>query len=74
MLLTPKMLYNYAVANGMQNAPIRICDGMAVSYFPDMKCLARSTSLVIDVSHIEPIEFDDLTEFEKRITYAVPPK
>lgn len=74
MLITPKMLYNYAVANGLQNAPIRICDGMAVSYFPEMKCLARSTSLVIDVSTVEPYDYDSLTDFERRITYAIPPK
>lgn len=72
MLITPKMLYNYAVANGMQNAPIRICDGMAVSYFPTMKCLGRSTSIVLDVSTIVPKEFDELTALETRVTYAVP--
>lgn len=74
MLITPKMLYNYAVANGLQNAPIRICDGMAVSYFPEMKCLGRSTSTVIDLSTIDPIEFDDLTPLEQRVTYCVPVK
>ena len=68
------MLYNYAVANGLQNAPIRICDGMAVSYFPKMECLGRSTSTVIDLSTIDPIEFDDLTPLETRVTYAVPVK
>ncbi|MBQ5609841.1 MAG: hypothetical protein IIU85_06295 [Rikenellaceae bacterium] len=74
MLITPKMLYNYAVANGLQNAPIRICDGMAVSYFPEMKCLGRSTSTVIDLSTIDPIEFDELTPLEQRVTYCVPVK
>ena len=74
MLITPKMLYNYAVANGLQNAPIRICDGMAVSYFPEMKCLGRSTSTVIDLSTIDPIEYDELTPLEQRVTYCVPVK
>ena len=68
------MLYNYAVANGLQNAPIRICDGMAVSYFPEMKCLGRSTSTVIDLSTIDPIEYDELTPLEQRVTYCVPVK
>lgn len=73
LLLTPRQLFWYAEANGLLDAPIRVCDGMAVSYFIDHKSLAKSTSLVLDVSHLDPIDFDDLTEHERRVRYFIEP-
>lgn len=72
MLITPKQLYKYAEAHDLLDAPIRVCDGMAVSYFLTHQTLARSQSLVLDVSSCDPIEYDQLTPAEQRLTYAYP--
>ena len=39
--LTPRVLYALAVDAGLADERIRICDGMAVSYFPCLRALAK---------------------------------
>lgn len=59
--LTPRILYTMAERNNLLDSPIRICDGMAVSYFPDASTVGKSINkIVIDLSTEQPIEFDDL--------------
>ena len=59
--LTPRILYQLAERNNLLDSPIRICDGMAISFFPDVTTVGRSISkIVIDLSTEKPIEFDNL--------------
>lgn len=68
--LTPRMLWEYAKMHHIEDTPIRICDGMAVSYMPDRGCLGRSPQItVIDVSTIAPVEYDDLPEIDTRVIF-----
>lgn len=56
-------LYAYAKENNLLDARIRICDGMAVSYYPCPRSLSKSRyEIVIDVSADEPIGYDELDE------------
>lgn len=42
---------------------LRICDGMAVSFYPDPSCVTPGRyELVIDVSHLPVVEYDELPE------------
>lgn len=66
--ITPLDLYAYAKTNNLLNARIRICDGMAVSYYPDPGTLSRGRyEVVIDVSANDPIEFDELDCYAQRL-------
>lgn len=70
--LTPKTLYKFAKAYGMENNRIRISDGMAVSYFPtnDALCLAKD-KIVVDVSAEPCYDYDDLAANDKVILYSI---
>lgn len=62
--MTVRELYQYAANNRILDAPIRICDGMAISYYPKSKSLVRGRyEVIIDVSDLEPIEYDELNTF-----------
>lgn len=68
--LTPQSLYNFAKRYGLENDRLRICDGMAVSYFPTRSSLARTKSrVIIDVSDEDPVEFDNLSADDQTIIY-----
>lgn len=70
--VTPRNLYEIALRAGLADERIRICDGMAVSYFPTFKTLAKSKGkIIIDVSAIEPVEFDELSADDMGITYRI---
>lgn len=72
--LTPRVLYALAVEAGLADERIRICDGMAVSYFPCMRALAKSKNrIIIDVSAEEPVEFDELSADDMGIQYRLVP-
>ena len=59
--MTVRELYQWAARERILDAQIRICDGMAVSYYPERRELHRGRyEAVIDVSTAQPIEFDDL--------------
>lgn len=65
--ITVQDLYAYALQNGLLDARIRICDGMAVSYYPDPRSICRGRyEVVIDVSALQPVEFDDLDTWAVR--------
>ncbi|MDE6069685.1 MAG: hypothetical protein K2F92_02245 [Alistipes sp.] len=65
--MTPRELYEIAMRRNLQDAHIRICDGMAVSYYPDPRSICRGRyEVVIDVSALQPIEFDDLDAWAVR--------
>jgi hypothetical protein len=73
MDITLAQLWYFARAHHLEDAHIRICDGMACSFYVNDLSVGRAPGeIVIDVSHIEPIEFDDLTDTAKRVTFAVP--
>ncbi len=68
--LTARMLWEYAKVHSLEDAPIRVCDGMAVSYMPDRGCLGRSPMVtVIDVSTVDPIDYDDLPNVDTRVIF-----
>lgn len=70
--VTPRLLYETALRAGLADERIRICDGMAVSYFPTMKTLAKSKGkIIVDVSVIEPVEFDELSADDMGIIYRI---
>lgn len=59
--ITVQELYDYARTRNLLDARIRICDGMAVSYYPDPRAVRQGRyEVVIDVSCNEPIEYDEL--------------
>ncbi len=70
--LTPKSLYKFAKAYGVENCRLRLCDGMAVSYFPtnDALCLAKD-KVVIDVSAERSFDYDELAANDKVILYHI---
>ncbi len=70
--LTPRALYLYARKHGIEDERIRICDGMAVSYFPTEDSLCRAKNkIVIDVSDLTPVEYDELADDDQVIWYRV---
>ena len=70
--ITIAQLWAYARANGLEEASIRICDGMACSFYVNMLAVGRaSCEIVIDVSCIEPIDYDDLAFSSKRVIFAL---
>ena len=70
--ITISQLWAFARAHGLENASIRICDGMAVSYYVNELCVGRAhMELVLDVSCIDPIDYEDLQDSSKRVIFAV---
>lgn len=70
--LTPRQLYLYAQQFGLADERIRICDGAAVSFFPTTDQICRSKNkIIIDVSDIEPIEYDELADDDRSIVYRI---
>lgn len=68
--LTPEALYYYAKKHNIHKERIRICDGMAVSFFPTEESICRAKNkIVIDLSCDTPIEFDELADDDKTIIY-----
>ena len=66
-------LWAYARAHKLEEAPIRVCDGMAVSYYVDALCVGRAAyEIVIDVSCVDPIEYDELHASSQRVNFALP--
>jgi len=67
--LSIRELYEWAERVRLLDAPIRICDGMAVSFYPRPICLATGRyEIIIDISGLDPVEYDDLPE---RRDYAI---
>lgn len=59
--ITIRQLFEYAQRHNLADATLRICDGMAVHYYPDAGSLYRSRfEIVIDVSALDPIDYDEL--------------
>lgn len=70
--LTPVLLFLFAKAYGLEKARIRICDGMAVSYFPTLDAVCRTKDkMVIDVSAEPFFEFDELSQADTGILYTL---
>lgn len=68
--LTPEALYYYAKKHGLEKERIRICDGMAISYFPTEESICRAKNkIVIDVSCDTPVEYDELADDDQVIVY-----
>ena len=68
--MTIKELYTFAERKGLQDAELRISDGMAVSFYPDLKCVAAAPmELIIDCSSLPMIEYDDLSPSARRVVY-----
>lgn len=68
--ITPRSLYQYACRHGLEDQRIRICDGMAVSYFPSDEALCRSKDKVVLELSCEPVyEFDELSYDDQCIIY-----
>lgn len=72
--LTMRDLWEFAKANNLEDARIRVCDGMAVSYFPTRRSIAVSPQrIIIDVSGDDMVEFDELSAVDRRIRYPFLP-
>ena len=72
--LTPRVLYALAVDAGLADERIRICDGMAVSFFPNRSSIAVSPQrVIIDVSDLDPVAWDELSAVDQRIRYPFLP-
>lgn len=57
--MTPKELYEWAKHRKIEDAQIRLCDGMAITMYPEMECVyAGRYEVIIDVSTLEAIEYD----------------
>lgn len=57
-------LYAFAKAHNLLHARIRICDGMAVSYYPDPYSMHTGRyEVVLDISNRQPVDFDELDAF-----------
>ncbi len=70
--ITIAQLWDYARAHNLENAAIRICDGMACSFYITMASVGRAPmELVLDVSNCECIEYDDLQDCSKRVIFAL---
>lgn len=72
MQLSVRDLYIFAVENGLADATIRVCDGMAVNYFITRSCVGVAPmEIVLDVSAEEPCDYEDLPDASKRVAYDV---
>ena len=74
MPLTVRDLWEFAKANNLEDARLRVCDGMAVSFFPNRSSIAVSPQrVIIDVSDLDPVEWDELSAVDQRIRYPFLP-
>ncbi len=65
--ITVQDLYAFAKEMKLLDARIRICDGMAVSYYPDPRAVSAGRyEIIIDISANTPVEFDELDEWAQR--------
>ncbi len=61
--MTVRELFQVAEERRLLDAQIRICDGMAVSFYPEPSCIMPAHyEVVIDVSALPVIEYDELME------------
>lgn len=61
--MTVRELYQVAKSRKLLDAQIRICDGMAVSFYPEPNCITPGCyELVLDVSALPVVEYDELIE------------
>lgn len=61
--MTIRELYQVAKERKLLDAPIRICDGMAVSFYPEKSCITPGRyELVLDISALPVVEYDELIE------------
>lgn len=68
--MTVRELYQWAAREKVLDAQIRVCDGMAVSYYPELRETRRGRyETVIDVSACTPIEFDELDAWAAVVSY-----
>lgn len=59
--MTVRELYQWAAEQKVLDAQLRICDGMAVSFYPEPCNIHRGRyETVIDVSDCPPVEYDEL--------------
>lgn len=67
--MTVRELYQWAAREKVLDAQIRICDGMAVSFYPELRDIRRGRyETVVDVSACTPIEFDELNGWAHTIS------
>ena len=70
--ITIAQLWAFARAHNLEDAAIRICDGMACSFYVNMSAIGRAPmEIVIDVSHLKCLEYDDLADSSKRVIFAL---
>ena len=61
--MTIRELHQIAEERRLLDAQIRICDGMAVSFYPEPSCITPGRyELVIDISALPIVEYDELPE------------
>lgn len=61
--ITVQDLYYWAKTHRLLEARIRICDGMAVSFYPRPSSVSYSRyEIIVDLSADTPIEYDDLPD------------
>lgn len=61
--MTIRELYQVAKERRLLDAQIRICDGMAVSFYPEKSCITPGRyELVLDISALPVVEYDELIE------------
>ena len=61
--MTIRELYQVAKERNLLAAQIRICDGMAVSFYPEKECITPGRyELVLDISALPVVEYDELIE------------
>lgn len=54
-------LFNRSRDKGLVDAPLRICDAMAVSYFPIVRSVRHlKNEIIIDLTDLDMVEYDDL--------------
>lgn len=64
--MTIQELYDMARTWGLADAHLRICDGMAVNMYPDKSSVTHEHyEVVIDVSTLELIDYDDLHDWRQ---------
>lgn len=61
--MTIRELHKIAKERKLLDAQIRICDGMAVSFYPEPSCITPGRyELVLDISALPVVEYDELPE------------
>ena len=72
-VITLAQLWAYARAHKLEDAAIRVSDGMACSFYITRTAIGRAPmEIVIDISALPIIEYDDLTESAKRVIFVEP--